>query len=134
MKYKLTVVGFDSGLNELLSSRTYDVRRRCYHNFVKQKNDEICCKAIRFSKALKGAKIDKPIAIHYDIYAKDKRRDRMNIVSAFDKSFQDALQLCKVIKNDGWDDVVHVTWNTYIDRKDPRIEVTITEIEVLEDK
>jgi hypothetical protein len=54
----------------------------------------------------------------------------MNLASATDKSFQDALQLCGVIKNDGWDDVIDITFNFYLDRENPRTEVTITEKEI----
>ena len=53
----------------------------------------------------------------------------MNIASATDKSFQDALQKCDIIKNDGWDDVINCTFSFYIDRENPRTEVTITELE-----
>ena len=52
----------------------------------------------------------------------------MNIASAFIKSFEDALQKCNVIKNDGWDDVLTPTLEFAIDRKEPRVEIIIEEI------
>ena len=55
--------------------------------------------------------------------------DRMNILTAFDKSFQDALQKVGVIKNDGWNDVINITPDFGIDKLDPRIEVIIEELE-----
>ena len=128
MKHYVTVLGQLSGLNELLAGRIYIPKNKRYVNRVKQNNDRQCIFYIR--EQLKGVKIEKPIAIHYDIYAQDKRHDRMNIASATDKSFQDALQLCGVIKNDGWDDVIDITFNFYLDRENPRTEVTITEKEI----
>ena len=128
MEYYVTVLGQLSGLNELLAGRIYIPKNKRYVNRVKQNNDRQCIFYIR--EQLKGVKIEKPIAIHYDIYAQDKRHDRMNIASATDKSFQDALQLCGVIKNDGWDDVIDITFNFYLDRENPRTEVTITEKEI----
>ena len=128
MVHYVTVLGQLSGLNELLAGRMFVPKVKRYVNRVKQNNDRQCIYYIR--EQLKGVKIEKPIAIHYDIYAQDKRHDRMNIASATDKSFQDALQLCGVIKNDGWDDVIDITFNFYLDRENPRTEVTITEKEI----
>ena len=128
MVHYVTILGQLKGLNELLSGRMYQPKSRRYINPVKQGNDRQCIFYIR--EQLKGVKIEKPITIHYDIYAQDKRHDRMNIASATDKSFQDALQLCGVIKNDGWDDVIDITFNFHLDRENPRTEITITEKEI----
>ena len=53
----------------------------------------------------------------------------MNIASAFIKSFEDALQKCNVIKNDGFDDVLTPTLHFEVDKKNPRIEIVIEEKE-----
>ena len=127
MVHYVTVLGQLSGLNELLAGRMFVPKVKRYVNRVKQNNDRQCIYYIR--EQLKGVKIEKPITIHYEIYAQDKRHDRMNIASATDKSFQDALQLCGVIKNDGWDDVINCTFDFKLDRENPRTEVTITELE-----
>lgn len=126
--YKLEVKGFDSGLNEVIGKRIYDFRTKKYRNTEKAKNDKLFCNAIRFSKDLKGKKIDKPIVIHYKFYCKNKRRDRLNIAAAADKSFQDALQLTNVIKNDGFDDVLNVTFDFDLDKDNPRILIEIEEV------
>lgn len=128
--YKLTIYGQLKGMNELLNGRYYDKRTRSYHNKVKSDNDAICIQAIRFSRGLRHVRITKPIIIDYRIYAKDKRHDRMNLLSAIDKSFEDALQKTRVIQNDGWDDVLNTTHSFGIDIKNPRIEITITEQEI----
>lgn len=123
--YKLTILGFDSGLNELLNGVHFDYRTRRIVNQVKKNNDEIMIRQIRFQ--LKD-KITTPIVIHYAFYCKDKRRDRMNIASAADKSFEDALQKCGIISNDGWNNVLNCTFEFHIDKENPRIEITITEV------
>lgn len=128
MIYKLVVYGFDSGLNELLNGRLYDYRTKKYRNPVKTKNDEICTKAIRYCRELRGVRIENPVIIHYRFYCKNKRRDRMNVCSAFDKSFQDSLQLCNIIQNDGWEDVLNITHEFFIDKENPRVVVEIEEI------
>lgn len=129
MKYRVTVKGFKSGLNELLAGRTYDHRTKKYRNAVKNRNDAICVKCIKASKGLHGVKILKPIVIHYSFYCENKMHDRMNIASAFIKSFEDALQKCEVIKNDGFDDVLTPTLYFEVDKKNPRVEIIIEEKE-----
>ena len=115
------------GLNELLAGRMYDYRTKKYHNRVKSDNDKICRLAIK--KYLKDVRFDKQIRCIYNIYAPDKRHDRQNLYSV-DKSFLDALQQCKCLKNDGWSECADSVFNTYLDAVNPRIEVVIEEVEV----
>ena len=114
------------GLNELLGARLYNPRTKRYTNSVKTSNDRTCLKAIK--KCLPSVHIDKPIRCTYHIYTADKRHDRSNLYSAIEKSFLDALQIAKVIKNDGWDDVLDSIFHTEVDKEKPRV---IVEIEVL---
>ena len=115
------------GLNELLGARLYNPRTKRYTNSVKTSNDRTCLKAIK--KCLPSVHIDKPIRCTYRIYTADKRHDRSNLYSAIEKSFLDALQIAKVIRNDGWDDVDDSIFHTEVDKKNPRV---VVEIEVLE--
>lgn len=132
MKYKVIISNAKhtfpiKGLNELLNGRLYNFRTRKYHNPVKQENDKVCVRAIK--KYMPGVKIDKPIRCTYWIYAQDKKHDRGNLCSAVEKSFLDAMQLVKALRNDGWDDCFDSVFHTSLDRENPRIEV---EVEVLE--
>ena len=127
MEYKITIYGFDSGLNEVLNGVHYDWRMKRVVNPVKKKNDELMIKQLRFKSELK--QIQTPIVIHYAFYVKDKRRDRMNIASAFDKSFEDALQKVGFLANDGFSDVLNATFEFHVDKENPRTEITITEVE-----
>ena len=115
MKYKVLIDKKNNtfplkGLNELLGGRLYNFRTKKYHNPTKAEND-------------------KPIQCTFWIYAPNKRHDRGNLCSAAEKSFLDALQLAKVIKNDGWDDVIDSVFHTEVDKENPRV---VVEIEVLE--
>lgn len=114
------------GLNELLGARLYNPRTKRYTNSVKTSNDRTCLKAIK--KCLPSVHIDKPIRCTYHIYTADKRHDRSNLYSAIEKSFLDALQIAKVIRNDGWDDVLDSVFHTEVDKENPRV---VVEIEVL---
>ena len=127
MEYKITIYGFDSGLNEVLNGVHYDWRMKRVVNPVKKKNDELMIKQLRFKSELK--QIQTPIVIHYAFYVKDKRRDRMNIASAFDKSFEDALQKVGFLANDGFNDVLNATFEFHVDKENPRTEITITELD-----
>lgn len=115
------------GLNELLGGRVYNFRTKKYHNSVKSENDKVCRLAIQ--KYMRGVKIDKPIRCTYLIYVGDKRHDRGNLACAVEKSFLDALQEMKVIKNDGFDDVLDSVFHTELCRDNPGIEVIIEEVE-----
>ena len=128
MQYELTIYGFNSGLNELIAGRTYDFRTKKYRNWVKNKNDDLCSKQIKQS-CLAGVFIDKPIKIDYSFYVKNKMHDRMNTASAFIKSFEDSLQKCGVIKNDGYDYVLTPELSFAVDRGNPRVEIVISVIE-----
>lgn len=111
------------GLNELLAGMYWNARAKKFNNEVKATNDKMCRLAIQ--KYIRGVKIDSPIRCHFHIYAKDKKHDRGNVYAATEKSFLDALQQEKVIKNDGFDDVMDSTFITELDRENPRIEVVI---------
>ena len=119
------------GLNELLKAETHTwdarMKRTLVSNKVKADNDTICRIAIQ--KYLQGVKINKPIRCHYHIFVKDKMHDRGNVYASLEKSFLDALQQKKVIKNDTFDLVLDSTFHTDLDRYNARIEVIIEEVE-----
>ena len=125
--YEITIYGFDSGLNEVLNGVYYDYQTKRIVNPVKRENDKIMINQLRFKKDFRNIKT--PIVIHYAFYVRDKMRDRMNIASAADKSFEDALQKVGFIRNDGWNDVLNATFEFHVDKENPRIEIKITEVE-----
>ena len=132
MKYKVVIPNWCSGLNELLNSqeKKWDPRLKKLrvYNPEKAKNESLIRKCLN-KQGLGKVRIEKPIGIHYMIYAKDKKHDRQNLGSCLEKCFADALQTMKIIPNDSWDWIVKNTFDYDIDRKNPRAEVTITELE-----
>ena len=70
------------------------------------------------------------VRIDYEYYAPDKRkRDLMNVISVIDKFFQDAMVEGGCIEADDVSIVIEVNSKFMgIDRENPRLEVTITNI------
>lgn len=132
-KYTVTITGFNSTLNSLLENqiKRWDSRLKklIVTNPEKAKNDRLCEKFIR--QQLKGVHIDKPVWIKYSFYVPNKKQDRSNTAAALIKSFEDALQHCKVVRNDCYD--LMLTYELYfeVDRKNPRI---VCEINVVDEK
>jgi len=130
MKYKVIIPKWESGLNELLNhqEKRWDPRLKKLRvfNTEKVKNERLIRQCL-MKQGLGNIKIEKPVAIHYKIYARDKKHDRQNLGSCLDKCFCDALQEMKILRNDSWDWVVKLSFDYEIDRKDPRAEVTIME-------
>ena len=95
-------------------------------NRTKQEMQMMCVNAIRRQLNLT---IDKPIKITYTFYEPDRKRDLGNLLFV-DKIFEDALQVCGVIKNDNQNFVKGITANeVQIDKDNPRVVVEIEEIE-----
>ena len=132
MRYKVIIPNWCSGLNELLNhqEKRYDYRTKKMrvYNTEKTKNEKIIRQCL-LKQNMGKVRIEKPIAIHYMIYAKDKKHDRQNLGSCLDKCFCDAMQTLKILKNDGWNDIVKIAFDYDIDSKNPRAEIIITELD-----
>lgn len=70
-----------------------------------------------------------PVRIHYAFYEATEKRDPSNVASFFVKVFEDALQQCGVLKNDNWRYLKGYSQEFHIDRTNPRVEVTIEELD-----
>ena len=77
---------------------------------------------------LKRLTIKSPVQIKYCFYEPNRKRDLDNISGVAHKFIQDALVKCKVIENDGWNNITGFSDHFYVDRQNPRIEVTIIEV------
>jgi Holliday junction resolvase RusA-like endonuclease len=132
MKYKLIVPEWNSGLNELLNhqEKRWDPRlkKMRVYNTEKVKNEKLIRQCLA-KQGMAKVKIEKPIAIHYMIYAKDKKHDRMNLGSCLDKCFCDAMQTMKILSNDGWNNIVDIRFDYSVDSRNPRAEILITELD-----
>lgn len=76
---------------------------------------------------LPHARLNKPVRIDYTFYEPNRRRDHDNVASYFHKVFQDALVDAGILEDDGWGYITGYSDTFYVDRKAPRILVTITE-------
>lgn len=93
---------------------------------MKKKTENLIGTAIRTQ--LRNAHYDVPVVIHYLWVEPNRKRDKDNI--AFAKKFiQDSLVGCGVLDNDGWKNIEHFTDSFGVDKKNPRVEVTIEKIE-----
>ena len=94
---------------------------------MKKKYERVANEAIK--SQLKGLRIKEQVFIEYVYYEADKRRDKSNINAFAVKIIEDALQDCGILKNDGWDNIAGYSQYFMIDKKNPRIEVIIREVE-----
>ena len=123
MEYKLIIDGRLDGLNEYTSANRTNPHKG---GKMKQDNEDIIIWRIR--QQLKNLKIESPVLIYYQFFEKDNRRDNDNILSSASKFTQDSLVKTKVLENDNKKCIHRFYFDTYIDAKNPRIEVTITEL------
>lgn len=126
MQHKFVIKGRLPGLNEYLKAERSFRRKHSCGNDMKRENQMIISSAIKTQ--LKRLKVKKPVYIQYKFFERDKRRDLDNISSVAHKFIQDALVNCGTLENDGWQQIKGFTDEFYIDRKNPRIEVTLLEV------
>lgn len=127
MNHKFIIKGRLPGLNDYLAAERNFSKKHSCGNDMKQQNQMLISNAIRLQ--LKRLHIDKQVHISYAFYEPDKKRDLDNIAGVAHKFIQDALVKCKVIDNDGWNNISGFDDSFFVDRHNPRIEVTIREVE-----
>ena len=125
-KYKFVVYGKLPGLNEYLKAERIFRNGHCNGNDMKQECQLIISNAIR--SQLKRLKINRPIRIIYDFYEQNRKRDLDNISSTAHKFIQDSLVRCGVLANDGWEYITGFEDHFFVDRHNPRIEVTLMDV------
>lgn len=123
MEYKLIIPGSLNNLNDYINAE-----RTNRHKGAKMKLDNENIVAFAIKQCLWGVRIEKPVFMEYTWYEKNKRRDLDNISSFGRKVIQDALVYSGVLKDDGWKYIVGFSDRFEVDKKNPRIEVKITEV------
>ena len=130
-EYKVSIKGVFYGKNKVFPSLNDYIHACGRHPQVgakmKKEYQLIASNAIR--RQLKHLSIRNPVRIHYDFYEPDHTRDISNVASFFVKVFEDALQDCKVLKNDNWFYIRGYSQDFHTDKNNPRVEVVIREIE-----
>ncbi len=66
-----------------------------------------------------------PYEVCIDYYEPNKKRDLDNISAFARKVIMDSMQEMGVISNDGWKDIVGYVEKFYVDKENPRIEITL---------
>lgn len=121
-RVKLTIWGSLPSLNEYTAACRSNPR---YGNQMKKEAEQIVT-AYAY-KTLKRWRASGPVFMAYTWFEKNKRRDKDNI--AFGRKFiQDALVKAGYLKDDGWDEIVGFSDSFRVDKKEPRIEVIIEEV------
>lgn len=120
---KFTVYGRLPSLNNMISAD-----RSNKHVGAKLKRESL--EAVMWYIRAAGLKrIDKPVVIHYRFYEENRLRDVGNIIAGADKVIEDALVKCRILHNDGQSWVRQIDPWVDLDRKNPRIEIELEEIE-----
>lgn len=123
MEYRFTIPGRLDGLNSYTAAN----RTNPYKGGkVKRDNEDRIIWCIR--QQLKGVHIEKPVLIYYHFFEKDNRRDGDNILSCATKFVQDSLVNTHVLQEDNRKCIPHFYHDVTVDKENPRIEVTITEL------
>ncbi|RDU22858.1 RusA family crossover junction endodeoxyribonuclease [Anaerosacchariphilus polymeriproducens] len=120
--HKFIIIGKLPNLNDYIySNRT----NKYAGNKMKKDAQKLAC--IYIKKDLKDLEILKPVFLRYKFYEPNKRRDLDNIASFAHKIIQDSLVSTGVLKNDGWKEIIGFEDTFFIDKDNPRIEITIEE-------
>jgi Holliday junction resolvase RusA-like endonuclease len=124
-QHKFTIAGRLPGLNDYTKANRGNAGR-FLGNAMKQEAQ----KAIGWQARaeLPGVYITNPVRIDYLWVEPNRKRDPDNIIFA-KKFIQDALVEIGILQDDGWGNIVAVGDRWSVDRSNPRIEVTITELE-----
>ena len=121
MALRYTIQGRLDGLNTYISA----CRTNPYKGAKCKKDNQKICKC-NIPLWLRKKKIKFPVIIEITWYEKDKRRDPDNIASA-KKYILDSLVEMGIFPNDGQKQVLgFIDW-IKVDKKNPRIEITIYE-------
>lgn len=117
-----TIDGRLPGLNELIAAE-----RSNRYKGAKLKRD---WQAVALAAALsqtRGIRFRLPAIIAFTFYEPNAKRDPDNISGFAHKVIMDALVQAGILADDGWNEVAKISDTYAIDRKRPRIEVTVTE-------
>ena len=120
---KLIIKGKLPGLNDLIEAeRTH----RQAGARLKRSAEELIRWQIKVQ--LRG-QFERPVRLNYMFYEPNKKRDKDNISGFAHKVIQDSLVKERILKNDGWEYIDSYTDHFAVDKKNPRIEIIIEEIE-----
>lgn len=125
--FKFTIQGRLDGLNEIVKAAKMQRGGYSPYNKMKKQSHEIIYYSMMDSHNGKLPEFEK-VMIDFNWYEVNAKRDPDNIAAGGHKFILDTLVTHKIIPNDtikhvaGWND------NFYVDKKNPRIEVSIIDV------
>lgn len=122
---KFTIRGTLPNLNDYITAE----RTNRYQAAAMKKQCESI--VIHAARSLGKWQAEKPVYMIYHWYEPNCRRDLDNISSFGRKVIQDALVKARVLRNDGWKEIVGFEDRFYMDSKKPRVVVEILEVNEL---
>jgi Holliday junction resolvase RusA-like endonuclease len=122
-EYTLIIPGVLPGLNEYINAE----RRNRYQAATMKKQAEHTV-MVRAKQQLKSVKINKPVKMQYVWVEANRKRDKDNISFAR-KFIQDALVKVGILENDGWAQIEGFEDIFMVDKDNPRIMISIMEVE-----
>jgi len=129
-KYKFVVKGKMPTLNEYLKAERVNKRVngkfQTMGNVMKKDWQKRALLSIRIQ--LKGKRCNPPVNIHYHFFEENQKRDKGNVLGFAEKIIEDALQDAGTLGNDNWQWINNISCEFDIDAKNPRVEVTLTEV------
>lgn len=120
---KFVIPGRLPGLNEYIAAE----RTNKYRGAAMKKEAETL--VILSAKQMRGWRAKSPVMMYYLWVEKDRRRDKDNISGYGRKIIQDALVKAGYLKGDGWAHIVGFADEFAVDKKNPRIEVVLEEVQ-----
>lgn len=123
-EHLLIIPGTLNNLNDYIAAE-----RENRHKGAKMKADNGKYVDAAIRQCMRGVKIEAPVFMEYTWVEPNKRRDLDNISSFGRKVIQDALVCAGTLKDDGWKYIVGFSDRFEVDKKNPRIEVLIREVD-----
>lgn len=128
MTFSLTIPGRLSGTNDIIRMAAWN---RYAGGAKRKKEKELCAWHIRHDNAIHKAHFTNAVRVSLAWIEPNAKRDLDNITGGL-KVILDALVMCKIIPNDSREWVKAIEHRfPEPDKKKPRIEVTLTDIETL---
>lgn len=126
MEVKITIPGELPDMNQIIK-----MSKQHYGSYSRKKKiyTEEVAKACL---SVKNKKISGKVAVTCEWMARNRRKDPDNI-SAGVKFILDGIVEAGILPNDGWSQVEKIDHYFKVDKRNPRVEVTIREVESIEE-
>ena len=119
MRQTLIIEGRLPGMNEYTSAQR--MNKYAGANMKRKHQDNVMAEIWRCNLQ----PVNVPVRLMYKYFEPNKRRDKDNVAAFAHKVIQDALVQSRTLPDDGWDEIFGFSDEFYVDKENPRIEVTL---------